>query len=147
MDDWLQVVKEVLIQEGFQDTILQVRKPGQVFGLIRKLDNTWEMHVRGFDDGRLESEIEISRDYFEHFNDEYRTEATSELTQILDAYRIPYEIKGNPNPSKGVLYLPKKTLVPWKPLAAIAGLVAFLGFLNWLSKRKEVRAAKAEIHG
>ena len=136
MDDWLQVVKEVLIQEGFQDTILQLRKPGQVFGLIKKLDNTWEIHVRGFEDGRLESEIEISRDYFEHFSDEYRTEATSELTQILDAYQIPYKIIGSPSSSTVALY-PPKALTPWKPIAAIGGIVAFFGFLIWLGKKRK----------
>lgn len=131
MDEWLQAVKEVLLQEGFCGTIFQTTKPGQVFGLVRKLDNVWEMHVRGFSDGLLESEIEISRDYLEHFNDRYRTDATSELTQILDDHQIPYRITGSLPQMRVELYPPKQ-LTPWKP---IVGVSAVLGFLYWLSRR------------
>lgn len=130
-NEWLQSVKEVLTQEGFSGTALQTPKLGQVFGLIRKLDNVWEMHVRGFTDGRLESEIEISRDYFEHLNDNYRRDATPELLQILDAYQIPYQSTGS-FPQMGVILYPPKQLTPWKPVAAILGI---LGFLYWLSKK------------
>ena len=37
---WLQTVYSILLQEGFTDTILQTIKPGQVFGVIKKLDST-----------------------------------------------------------------------------------------------------------
>ena len=87
--EWLQRVKEVLSLEGFNDTFLQVRQSGQVFGLVKKLDNIWQMHVRGFNDERLEAEIEVSNDYFEHLDENYRRDATPELRQILDAYQIP----------------------------------------------------------
>ena len=80
--EWLKNVQAVLFQEGFSVTMLQKIKPGQVFGLIKKLDDVWEMHIRGFDNGNLEAEIEVSRDYLEHFDDKYRADATSEMTQI-----------------------------------------------------------------
>jgi len=130
-NEWLQKVKGVLVQEGFNDTVLQTIKPGQVFGLVRKLDNVWEMHVRGFNDGRLEAEIEVSRDYFEHLDDDYRRDATLELTQILDTYQIPYRSTGS-LPQMGVILYPPKQLRPWKPVAAILGI---LGLLYWLSKK------------
>lgn len=133
VDEWLQAVKEVLIQEGFQGTILQTMKPGQVFGLVRKLDNVWEMHVRGFSDGLLESEIEISRDYLEHFNQRYRRDATSELMEILEAYQIPCTITGSLPQMTVELYPPKK-LTPWKPIVGISALVAFL---YWLGRNKD----------
>jgi hypothetical protein len=135
MDEWLHVVKDVLIQEGFRETVLQVIKPAQVFGLVKKLDGIWEMHVRGFDDGRLESEIEISRDYLEHLNDKYRRDATLELTRLLDTYQTPYEIKGEPTRLTAVLFPPKE-VTPWKPLVAIAGIAAFIAFLCWRGKGK-----------
>lgn len=132
-NEWLRRVKETLIQEGFSDTTLQTIKPGQVFGLIRKLDNVWEMHVRGFSDGRLESEIEISRDYFEHLNVNYRRAATLELMQILDAYQIPYQSKGS-LPQMEVTLLPPEQLTPWKPIVTIIALAVFL---IWLGRQSE----------
>ncbi len=128
-NEWLQSVKEELMQEGFSDTILQVPEPGQVFGLVRKQDEIWQMHVRGFADGRLKSHIEISSDYFEHLNDNYRRDATLELIQILDAHQIPYEFKGS-LPQMEVILLPPKQLTPWKPIAAIVGIVVFLILLG-----------------
>ena len=132
-NEWLQRVKGALIQEGFTDTPLQIVKPGQAFGLIKKLDNVWEMHIRGYNDGRLEAEIEVSRDYFEHLDDNYRRDATSELMQILDAYQIPYQSKGV-LPQMEITLHPPKQLTPWKPIVAIAALAAFL---IWLGRQNE----------
>ena len=130
--EWLERVKGILVHEGFSDTILQTIKQGQVFGLVKKVDSIWEMHVRGFKDGRLEAEIEISRDYFEHLDDKNRRDATLELTQILDAYQIPYQSKGN-LPQMAVTLNPPEQLTPWKPVVAIAALVAFL---IWFGRQK-----------
>lgn len=130
--EWLERAKGVLVQEGFSDTILQTVKQGQVFGLVKKVDSIWEMHVRGFNDERLEAEIEISRDYFEHLDDNYRRDATLELTQILDAYQIAYQLKGN-LPQVAVTLYPPKQLTPWKPVVAIAALAVFL---IWLGRQK-----------
>ena len=125
----LQNIKEVLMQEGFSDTILQAIEPGQVFGLVRKQDEIWQMHVRGFADGKLKSHIEISNDYFEHLNDNYRRDATLELIQILDAYQIPYQSKGS-LPQMEVTLYPPAQLTSWKPIVAIVTLVAFLIWLG-----------------
>ena len=127
----LQNIKEVLMQEGFSDTILQAIEPGQVFGLVRKQDEIWQMHVRGFADGKLKSHIEISNDYFEHLNDNYRRDATLELIQILDAHQILYEYNGG-LPQMEVTLLPPNQLTPWKPIVIIITLVAFL---IWLGKQ------------
>jgi len=132
-NEWLQRIKGALVQEGFSDTILQTVKPGQVFGLIKKLDNIWEMHVRGFNDGRLEAEIEVSRDYFEHLDDTYRRDATLELMRILDAYQILYQSKGSLPQMEMTLYPPNQ-LTPWKPVVAIAALIAFL---IWLGRQND----------
>ncbi len=133
--EWLQNVKAVLLQEGFSGTMLQTVKPGQVFGLVRKDDNNvWQIHVRGFDDGSLEAEIEISNDYFEHLDDTFRGEATSELREILDAYHIPYELKGS-LPQASVIYPPKQ-LTPWKPIVTIGAILTFMILLAQQKKRR-----------
>jgi glycosidase len=128
-NEWLNKVKEALLLDGFTDTLFQTIKPGQVFGLIKKLDNVWEMHVRGFSNGTLEAEIEISRDYVEHFNDNYRRDATPELTAFLDAYHIPYHINGN-LPQMQIVFDPPQQLTPWKNVVALAALAAFLIWLG-----------------
>ncbi len=128
---WLDMVKQALISEGLSDPgpLRQVIKPGQAFGLVKRLDNTWEMHVRGFDSGTLEAEIEISRDYFEHLDDRFRRDATPELLAILRYYGIPYHITGQLPQMTVRLEIPQK-LTPWKPVAALAGIVALLWFLG-----------------
>ena len=51
------------------------------------MGEAWQMHVRGFRDGRLEPEIEISRFYLEH--PRTSRSAAKELRAILDKHRIP----------------------------------------------------------
>jgi hypothetical protein len=63
---WLKTVEEALKTEGFVPTVFQEIKAGQVFELVKNLPDGWQMHVRGFENGRLEAEIEISRWYLEH---------------------------------------------------------------------------------
>ena len=89
--------------------------------------------LRGFDDGRLEAEIEVSRDYFEHLNDNYRRDATPELLQILHAYQIPYQSKGS-LPQMEVMLCPPQQVTSWKPVVAIFGLAAFL---IWLGQQND----------
>lgn len=133
IEEWLEVAKKVLVQEGFRHTLLQVVKTGQVFGLVRKVGDIWEMHVRGFDDGRLESEIEISRDYFEHLDDRFRRDATTDLKQILDVREVPCSIEGDISHSTVVLPYPE-SVTAWKPLAVVVGIVVFL---LWLGTKKK----------
>lgn len=133
IEEWLETAKKVLVQEGFRHTLLQVVKTGQVFGLVKKVGDIWEMHVRSFDDGRLESEIEISRDYFEHLDDRFRRDATADLKQILDAYGVPCSIEGDISHSTVVLPYPE-SVTAWKPLVTVVGIAVFL---LWLGTRKK----------
>ena len=128
---YLQNVKEALIRDGFEGTLLQTVKPGQTFGLVKKLDDTWEMHARGFVDGRLDCEIEASRDYLEHLNDRHRRDATSELANILDNYYIPYYYVDIPVQSETGFEAPTR-LTPWKPFLTLALLTAFI---VWVGNR------------
>jgi hypothetical protein len=134
----LEMVKDALVQEGFRDTILQVTKPGQVFGLVRRWDGIWQMHVRGFDDGELESEIEIAADYLEHLDDTFRRDATAELKEILAAYQMPCKIEGDITHSKISLPYPEQ-LTPWKPIVwkPIVMISAIGGLLYALTSQKK----------
>ena len=128
--EYLQDVQETLMQEGFKATALQTIKPGQVFGLVRKQENVWQMHVRGFTDGSLASEIEIANDYFEHWDNNYRRDATNELIEILESYGIPYHSSGS-FPHMEFYLEPPPKLTPWKPVVACLTLA---GFLIWLGR-------------
>jgi len=119
-------VKEVLSEEGFRDTPLQVWKPGQVFGLVKPLDDVYEVHVRGYQDGTLDAEIEVSREYLEHLiygsypYDHY-------LLEILKKYNIPLKVV---KPIESAQKPPKPaTLIPWKPLLLIAAVVGVIAFI------------------
>jgi len=56
----------ILYGIGFADTIFQDWRIGQRFGLSRPLTSLLEWHIRGFADGALDSEVEISRRRLQH---------------------------------------------------------------------------------
>ena len=121
----LERVKQVLIEEGFRDTRLQIQKPNQIFGLVKKINNMWEMHFRGFEDGRIEPEMEVSRDYLEHLDDRYRRAAINELTEILDSHNIPYKRTGETQLDLRIER--PSTLTEWKPFLNLG--ILFIGVL------------------
>lgn len=86
--EWLERIRTILLSEGFKFTRLQRIKPGQYFGLVKDLKRGLQMHVRGFVDGKLEAEIEISRFYLEHAR--WKRPATRELASILKKHKIPF---------------------------------------------------------
>jgi len=88
--EWLSEVAQMLLEDGYHSSVLQVFSTGQVFGLVKPVDGMWEYHIRGFVDGRLESEIELSRDYFQHLSNEYRADAAAHLVGLLDEAGIPW---------------------------------------------------------
>jgi len=131
----LESVRQVLLAEGFKDTMLQIVKPGQVFGLVKRLSDVWEMHVRGFEDGALESEIEVFREYFEHLDDRYRKDATSELLSILEQRRLPYKVTGTLPDMEVRLQVPE-SVTPWKPVAVLGALLGIVTLLGYLSRKR-----------
>ncbi len=63
----MEMIKRILIEEGFVDpSPFQIWKEGQVFGLIKRINENFEVHVRGYEDFTLDSEIELSREYIQH---------------------------------------------------------------------------------
>lgn len=122
-------VEEILEAEGFIDPgILQNHKDGQIFGLVKDLDETWQMHVRGYKGGGLEAEIEVSRWHLEHLQDgpTIRRPACQELRGILDRYGIYYTTNSTLSYQNETLQTPA-TLTDWRPLATILGIV-LIGF-------------------
>jgi hypothetical protein len=135
----LDCVKDVLVREGFRGTPLQVWKPGQVFGLVKPLDDVYEVHVRGYQDGTLDAEIEVSREYLEHLiygsspYDHY-------LLEILKRHNIPHKVV---KPIESAQKPPKPaTLTPWKPLLLIGAVVG----IAFIAKASLSNGNKEEYH-
>ncbi len=115
---WLSEVAALLLDDGYHHSVLQVYSPGQVFGLVKPIDDMWEYHIRGFVDGRLESEIELSRDYFQHLSNDYRADACAYLVELLDSAGIEWMTHG-PVAEMVMPPLPDKP-VSWKYLVLLS---------------------------
>jgi sulfiredoxin len=96
----------VLQQMGFTDPIFQERKKGQRFGLSKLLSSLLEWHVRGFADGMLDSEVEISRNWLQHLAARSGS-YFSPLLRILDKIGIPFSAVGGIPPDAAHVYLPE----------------------------------------
>jgi hypothetical protein len=96
----------MLQQMGFTDPIFQEWKTGQRFGLARPLSSLLEWHVRGFADGMLDSEVEISRNWLQHLAARSGS-YYSPLLRILDRIGIPFSVVGRILPDAAYVYLPE----------------------------------------
>lgn len=96
----------ILQRTGFADPILQEWKSGQRFGLARSLSSLLEWHVRGFANGMLDSEIEISRNWLQHLAARSGS-YYSPLLRILDRNGIPFSVAGRILPDAAYVYLPE----------------------------------------
>lgn len=86
---WLKSAKAVLLAERFRrEPLKQFRKPGQVWGVVRQEPGDLQTHVRAFKDGRLESEVELSNRYIQHFWS-HRRSAHAEVKEILERHAMP----------------------------------------------------------
>jgi sulfiredoxin len=91
---------------GFTDPTFQEWKTGQRFGLSRPLSSLLEWHVRGFADGMLDSEVEISRNWLQHLTARSGS-YYSPLLRILDRIGIPFSVLGRILPDAAYVYLPE----------------------------------------
>jgi len=58
---FLNDLKHFLQTQGFHHTRWQKHLPGQVFGLVKRLNYKKQLHIRAFIDGTLKAEEEIWR--------------------------------------------------------------------------------------
>jgi len=95
-----------LRRTGFTNPIFQEWKIGQRFGLSRPLSSLLEWHVRGFADGMLGSEVEISRNWLQHVAARPGP-YYSPLLAILDRIGVPFGVVGRILPDAAFVYLPE----------------------------------------
>lgn len=128
-------IRSIFLQEGFSDpSPLQTVKPGQVFGLIKKYGQVHELHVRMYDDGSLDSEVELSRDYLEHPHD--CRPMYGPIIDLLIRHSVSFA-QNRPIPPDPVQVGVPNKLTAWKPLAVGAGIIAAGSLLAWLATRKD----------
>ncbi len=103
-----------LREDGFTDPP-QLVKERQIFGLSKELDDVWQLHIRGFEDGRLQAEVEVRWIYIEHASEPSRP-GHRWLRSFLLKLGIPFRER---NPAKNCLnprLEPPQTLTEWKTL-------------------------------
>jgi len=96
----------ILRRSGFMDPVFQEWRIGQRFGLSRPLTGLLEWHVRGFADGTLDSEVEISRKRLQHFAARPAS-YYSALVTVLKKSRIPFVVASRIPPDASYVYLPE----------------------------------------
>ncbi|MEM3737266.1 MAG: hypothetical protein QXJ75_04170 [Candidatus Bathyarchaeia archaeon] len=95
----------------------QLVKGRQVFGLSKELDDVWQLHIRGYEDGCLHSEVELRWIYAEHANEPSRP-GHPWILDLLKKFRIEYSEREPPEGCLRIKLEPPKTLTEWKSLSA-----------------------------
>jgi hypothetical protein len=133
----LEVVRRILLSEGFHEPLLQGWKQGQVFGLVKPLNELVEVHVRGYEDGTLDAEVELSREYLEHLW--YGSKPYyGYLIDILERHNIPFSIVKPIPPDPMYIEVPQNP-TRWKPLLILATFFLGLYLLSTSESRREER--------
>jgi len=138
---FLERLENALTVEGFDSNIFQVWKEEQIWGGAKLLDENNEIHVRiilvakgPFQFLKIDSEIEVPRDYVEHLSMEFKAEPYfGPVQDILRRHGIPYSVAGF-LPADPVLVKRPVQKTPWKPLLGVGILLGaiFLGSsLDW----------------
>jgi len=125
-----------LIRRGFKQTSLALNK-GELYSLTKRVYEPWELHVRIFNNGYVESEIEVDRDYLQHltgprFNVIY--EAYEALKGFTSYRRICIKPLGecinDVIENVGIELRAPRVLIPWKPLVAAASSMLLIPILS-----------------
>jgi len=123
------IYKYLIEKQGFEHVILAIPK-GERYSLRKALNDVWELHLRLYNDGFIDAEVEVRREYFEHFNKRlnvvyepfefyeglydklyvFYTPAREWIVKILDNFHIKLR---KPN-----------TLTPWKPIVMDIGMIS-----------------------
>lgn len=145
-DNWIpknkiEDVKNYLLNSGFKVPELAYPE-GEIFGLTRSLDQIWELHIRGFKDGRIIPHVEVNRKFFEHLGD-HRLYVAYEAYQFYRPVVNEFYLRYIPDKSYVTSIIenfdvsiptPSK-ITPWKPVVAGLGIAAIIGLAAYyLSK-------------
>jgi hypothetical protein len=85
---YLAKVRAALVAEGFRSTPFQWRHRGHAFGLIREHGRDKQIHVRVYDNGVIDAEVEIHKRYVQHIYSP-RPSAHRLVQRIFTKHGIP----------------------------------------------------------
>ena len=137
----LEDVFNALKNSGFKDVGVEFYK-GEKYSLSMKIYNIWELYVRIYEDGFIDSHFEVSRDYFEHL--QYPT--IPSIYEVFDFYRTAYNklhifdnvakkwIKEIRNHYLVTLNSPR-SLSPWEPIVVTVGALSVIGIMAYALSR------------
>jgi len=130
----LEQLRIIFEKEGFNQTILEEKKPNQIAqGLMKKLTEDWDMHVRFLQFHRglvaVDAEVETSREYLDHIGGRW-VSVVYEVINIFQKYGTKFyfwhkyaqkyvkEIQTNVN----LILNDISGKIEWKPIAAGVGI-------------------------
>lgn len=87
---YLEAVREALEAEGYKSTPFQWRHKGHAYGLIKDLGEK-QIHVRVYEDGVIDAEIEVHKRYLQHIWSP-RPSAHEEVHRILEKHGLETEL-------------------------------------------------------
>lgn len=85
---YLAKVRSALIAEGFRSTPFQWRHRGHAFGLIKEHGHDKQIHVRVYDNGVIDAEVEIHKRYVQHIYSP-RPSAHRYVQRVFSKHGIP----------------------------------------------------------
>ena len=121
------LLRKKLESNGFKDG-LQFQN-GQLYGLIKKINEDEQIHIKLMPSGLIEAEIEPSQDYpFAHLNQKHCYPAHNQLVQLLNQFGIPY-VKKWGTPLWCMRPVIVKPISP-TPMKIVLGTVAVLAIVG-----------------
>lgn len=85
------MVFKLLLNHGYQRTLFQLVFPGQTAGIIKKIGDGREYHVRFYSDGTIECEEEVGRFDTMHYAGK-RVFNHTPIVEVLTKNKYPQEI-------------------------------------------------------
>lgn len=145
--DFLAQARSALLAEGFASTPMQYRKKGQVFGLVKEHGHELQLHARGFANGVIESEVELSNRYIQHLWSPRRS-AHAEIETIFKKHNVATdtintEFRTRTGADRD--QLPKlltRTSDVVKAGMGVAGAVGAVAIARFIQRSSEDKAAK-----
>jgi len=129
-----EVYKHLVEEQGFKLATPTVPK-GEKYSLRRALSDVWDLHLRLYDNGLVDAEVEVRREFMEHLT----PRRLNVVYEAFEFYRNVYD-------KLHILYVPAhkwvvkiidhfyvklrepNTLTPWKPVVlgvVVAGLFTY----------------------
>ncbi len=132
------VYRHLVDRQGFESAVPSMNR-GEKYSLRKVLSDVWELHLRLYDDGFIDAEVEVRREYLEHLTSKRLNvvyEAFEYYRDVYDKLHLWYVPAGKwiiriIDHLNVKLRVPD-TLTPWKPI--VLGIVAAGLFIYALSK-------------